>query len=82
MNYIRLFWYGNGDRECCLAPRKVFKFCPIHSVRRRVHVISGHDMVGILKRTVPYKAGVADDFGDDFSWRGESFYINRFIRNK
>lgn len=62
---IRLSWDKHGDREGCLANWKIFHFRPIDSVPGRVHFITGHDRVGILKETVQYKADVLKALGDD-----------------
>lgn len=54
----------------------------MYSVRGRVHVIPGYDMLGILNNMVPYKSGVADAFDDDYSWYENWLYVNRLFTDK
>lgn len=39
-------------------------------------------MVGIPGKTTLWKKGLSEAFGDDSSWFGEQFYVNKFFRDK
>lgn len=79
---IRLSWYRQGEMEGGLEPAKTFHMYPIDSVRFRIHISTGHDMVVILSNNIPCKAGLSEVLGDDSSRSGEWLYPNRFLRGR
>lgn len=71
MECVRLSLDRNIDTDGFLAPGKIFKLWHFDYVGHGEHVISGHAIIGIGKKTVPYKEDVVEAFGDDSSRCGE-----------
>lgn len=81
LNSINLKSDPQGDSEEGKEQGKLFKLCPLYSMRGRFHAIRSNYLIHLLHGTSSYKKNLTSHPQTPTKWQSDIFYVNEFFRN-